>query len=104
MDQFTKRKISVYGINGCLDALKSSLVEINQIYLETTSPASKHKELESLYSQLPKDKVLLVDEVGFAKKIDTNRAQGILIKAQVSVFQTLPLPKHKDECLSLIHI
>ena len=102
MDQFTKRKISVYGINGCLDALKSSLVEINQIYLETASPASKHKELESLYSKLPKDKVLLVDEVGFAKKIDTNRAQGILIKAQVSVFQTLPLPKHKDECYVIL--
>ena len=85
MDQFTKRKISVYGINGCLDALKSSLVEINQIYLETASPASKHKELESLYSKLPKDKVLLVDEVGFAKKIDTNRAQGILILSLIHI-------------------
>ena len=73
MDQFTKRKISVYGINGCLDALKSSLVEINQVYLENASPASEHKELESLYSKLPKDKVLLVDEAGFAKKIDNNR-------------------------------
>ena len=73
--------------------MKSSLVEINQIYIETASPASKHKELKSLYSKLPKDKVLLVDQVGFAKKIDTNRAQGILINAQVSVSQTLPLPK-----------
>ncbi len=102
MDQFTKRKISVYGINGCLDALKSSLVEINQVYLENASPASEHKELESLYSKLPKDKVLLVDQAGFAKKIDNNRAQGILINAQVSVFQTLPLPKHKNECYVIL--
>ena len=42
MDEFTKRKISVYGINGCLDALKSDLVEINQSYLEKGSPASKN--------------------------------------------------------------
>ena len=84
MDEFTKRKISVYGINGCLDALKSDLVEINQIYLEKGSPASKNKEIESLYSNLPIDKVLFLDEDSFSKKVDTNRAQGILIKAQVS--------------------
>ena len=82
--------------------MKSSLVEINQVYLENASPASEHKELESLYSKLPKDKVLLVDQTSFAKKIDNNRAQGILINAQVSVFQTLPLPKHKNECYVIL--
>ena len=69
MDEFTKRKISVYGINGCLDALKSDLVEINQIYIEKESSASKHKEIESLYSNLPTDKTLFLDETSFSKKV-----------------------------------
>ena len=60
MDEFTKRKISVYGINGCLDALKSDLVEINQLYIEKESPASKHKEIESLYSGLSTDTPIIV--------------------------------------------
>ena len=72
MDEFTKRKISVYGINGCLDALKSDLVEINQIYIEKESPASKHKEIESLYSGLSTDKVMFLDEASFSKKVDTS--------------------------------
>ena len=102
MDEFTKRKISVYGINGCLDALKSDLVEINQIYIEKESSASKHKEIESLYSNLPTDKTLFLDETSFSKKVGTNRAQGILIKAQVSIAQALPMPKHDNECYVIL--
>ena len=102
MDEFTKRKISVYGINGCLDALKSDLVEINQIYIGKESSASKHKEIESLYSNLPTDKTLFLDEDSFSKKVGTNRAQGILIKAQVSIAQALPMPKHDNECCVIL--
>ena len=102
MDEFTKRKISVYGINGCLDALKSDLVEINQIYIEKESPASKHKEIESLYSDLSIDKVMFLDDASFSKKVNTNRAQGILIKAQVSISQMLPMPKNDNECYIIL--
>ena len=46
MDKITKHRISVYGINGCHDAMESNLVEVTQVYvcLLYTSPSPRDPE------------------------------------------------------------
>ena len=39
MNNFTKHRISVYGINGCHDAITSSIIDVNQVIIEKNSPA-----------------------------------------------------------------
>ena len=39
MNSFTKHRITVFGINGCHDAIKSSIIDVNQIIIERNSPA-----------------------------------------------------------------
>tara|TARA_B100000959_G_C14990549_1_gene627685 strand:- start:217 stop:960 length:744 start_codon:yes stop_codon:yes gene_type:complete len=102
MDKLTKHRISVYGINGCHDAMESNLVEINQVYLEKNSPAYNHKGLQKLVANIPQDKVVILNGVSFREKIDTNRSQGVLIKAQVSSFDSLPTTEKKNACYVIL--
>ena len=39
MNSFTKHRITVFGINGCHDAIKSSIIDVNQVIIEKNSPA-----------------------------------------------------------------
>jgi len=102
MDKITKHRISVYGINGCHDAIESSLVEVNQVYIEKDSPAYDHKGIQKLIANIPQDKVIMLDGASFREKIDTNRSQGILIKAQVSSFSSLPTTEKKNACYVIL--
>ena len=102
MDKITKHRISVYGINGCHDAIESSLVEVNQVYIEKDSPAYNHKGIQKLIANIPQDKVIMLDGASFREKIDTNRSQGILIKAQVSSFSSLPTTEKKNACYVIL--
>ena len=102
MDKITKHRISVYGINGCHDAIESSLVEVNQVYIEKDSPAYNHKGIQKLIANTPQDKVIMLDGTSFREKIDTNRSQGILIKAQVSSFSSLPTTEKKNACYVIL--
>ena len=102
MDKITKHRISVYGINGCHDAIESNLVEVNQVYIEKDSPAYNHKGIQKLIANIPQDKVIILDGTSFREKIDTNRSQGILIKAQVSSFSSLPTTEKKNACYVIL--
>ena len=102
MDKFTKHRISVYGINGCYDAMESNLVEVTQVYLEKNSPAYKHDSIKTLCAKMPQDKVTILDGNSFRDKIDTNRSQGVLIKAQASSFSSLPAIEQKNACYVIL--
>ncbi len=102
MDKFTKHRISVYGINGCHDAMESNLVEVTQVYLEKNSPAYNHDGIKTLCAKMPQDKVTILDGNSFRDKIDTNRSQGVLIKAQASSFSSLPAIEQKNACYVIL--
>ena len=102
MDKFTKHRISVYGINGCHDAMESNLVEVTQVYLEKNSPAYNHDGIKPLCAKMPQDKVTILDGNSFRDKIDTNRSQGVLIKAQASSFSSLPAIEQKNACYVIL--
>ena len=82
--------------------MESNLVEINQIYLEKDSPAYNHEGLQELVANIPQDKVIILNGVSFREKIDTNRSQGVLIKAQVSSFYSLPTTEKKNACYVIL--
>ena len=102
MDKFTKHRISVYGINGCHDAMESNLVEVTQVYLEKNSPAYNNDGIKTLCAKMPQDKVTILDGNSFRDKIDTNRSQGVLIKAQASSFSSLPAIEQKNACYVIL--
>jgi len=88
MDKITKHRISIYGINGCHDAMESNLVEVTQVYV--------------LCGNMSQDRVNILDGNRFRDKIDTNRSQGILIKAQVSTFSSLPKTEKTNSCYVIL--
>ncbi|OUX63420.1 MAG: hypothetical protein CBE34_02095 [bacterium TMED274] len=102
MDKITKHRISVYGINGCHDAMESNLVEVTQVYVEKDSPAYNHNNVKKLCEKMPQDRVNILDGNRFRDKIDTNRSQGILIKAQASTFASLPKTEKKNSCYVIL--
>ncbi|MFL2500771.1 MAG: TrmH family RNA methyltransferase [Candidatus Neomarinimicrobiota bacterium] len=102
MDKITKHRISVYGINGCHDAMESNLVEVTQVYVEKDSPAYNHNNVKKLCEKMPQDRVNILDGNRFRDKIDTNRSQGILIKAQASTFSSLPKTEKKNSCYVIL--
>ena len=61
MDKITKHRISVYGINGCHDAMESNLVEVTQVYVEKDSPAYNHNNVKKLCEKMPQDRVNILD-------------------------------------------
>ena len=102
MDKITKHRISVYGINGCHDAMESNLVEVTQVYVEKDSPAYNHNNVKKLCEKMPQDRVNILDGNRFREKIDTNRSQGILIKAQASTFSSLPKTEKINSCYVIL--
>ena len=102
MDKITKHRISVYGINGCHDAMESNLVEVTQVYVEKDSPAYNHNNVKKLCEKMPQDRVKILEGNKFRDKIDTNRSQGILIKAQASTFSSLPKTEKINSCYVIL--
>ena len=45
MNSFTKHRITVFGINGCYDAIKSSIIDVNQVIIERNSPADNSEKM-----------------------------------------------------------
>jgi len=85
MNNFTKHRIEVFGINGCHDAIKSSLVHVNKIIIERNSPADKNTKMNEAIDSLSSNLIEKIDAESFKKIVDNNRAQGILIKAQCCI-------------------
>ena len=102
MKNFTKHRISVYGINGCHDAIKSSIVDINHIIIELNSPAHQNEKLQNALSNVSSKIIDLVDSENFKSYIDNNRAQGIFIKAHAKTFHDLPLTENKTACFVVL--
>lgn len=102
MNNFTKHRIEVFGINGCHDAIKSSLVHVNQIIIEKNSPADKNIKMNEAIDLLSSNLIQKVDSESFKKYIDNNRSQGIFIKAQVKTFTELPLIEKETACYVIL--
>ena len=109
MNSFTKHRITVFGINGCHDAIKSSIIDVNQVILERNSPADNSEKMNTALTEIPQNLIEKVDSESFKRYVDNNRAQGIYIKAQAKTFHELPIVENETACfvvldLSLIHI
>ena len=55
MNSFTKHRITVFGINGCHDAIKSSIIDVNQVIIEKNSPAEISEKMIAALAKLPKN-------------------------------------------------
>ena len=51
MNNSNRHKISVYGFNGSIDAMQSSIIKIDKIYIEKDSPAASQKIISELISK-----------------------------------------------------
>jgi len=97
MNNSNRHKISVYGFNGSIDAMQSSIIKIDKIYIEKDSPAASQKIISELISK-NKFNYEVLSTVDFSKKINSNRSQGILVECTVEVLNELPKGKKNDEC------
>ena len=61
MNSFTKHRISVFGINGCHDAIKSSIIDVNQIIIERNSPADNSDKVTAALGDMPQNLIERVD-------------------------------------------
>ena len=85
MNSFTKHRITVFGINGCHDAIKSSIIDVNQVIIERNSPADNSEKMNTVLTEIPQNLIEKVDSESFKRYVDNNRAQGIYIKAQAFI-------------------
>ena len=90
MNSFTKHRITVFGINGCHDAIKSSIIDVNQVIIERNSPAENSDKVNDALGDIPQNIVEKIDSESFKKYVDNNRAQGIYIKAQAKTYGYRP--------------
>jgi 23S rRNA (guanosine2251-2'-O)-methyltransferase len=79
MNNSNRHKISVYGFNGSIDAMQSSIIKIDKIYIEKDSPAASQKIISELMCK-NKFNYEVLSTVDFSKKINSNRSQGILME------------------------
>ena len=102
MNSFTKHRITVFGINGCHDAIKSSIIDVNQIIIERNSPADISEKMTTALTEIPQNLIEKVDSESFKKYVDNNRAQGIFIKAQAKTFNELPIVEDDTACFVVL--
>ena len=102
MNSFTKHRITVFGINGCHDAIKSSIIDVNQIIIERNSPADISEKMNTALTEIPQNLIEKVDSESFKKYVDNNRAQGIYIKAQAKTFNELPIVEDDTACFVVL--
>ena len=102
MNSFTKHRITVFGINGCHDAIKSSIIDVNEVIIERNSPADNSDKVISALADISQSLIQKVDSESFKKYIDNNRAQGIYIKAQAKTFHELPIKEYKTACFVIL--
>ena len=65
MNSFTKHRITVFGINGCHDAIKSSIIDVNQVIIERNSPADNSEKMNTALTEIPQN---LIDKVKISIK------------------------------------
>ena len=102
MNSFTKHRITVFGINGCHDAMNSSIIDVNQIIIEKNSPAEKSNKINEALRNISHALIDKVDSESFKKYVDNNRAQGIYIKAQAKTFHELPVVENETACFVVL--
>ena len=102
MNNFTKHRITVFGINGCHDAIKSSIIDVNQVIIEKNSPADNSNKVNNALGNISQNLIQKVDSESFKKYVDNNRAQGIFIKAQAKTFHELPNIDQKTACFVIL--
>ena len=102
MNSFTKHRISVYGINGCHDAIKSSIIDVNQVIIERNSPADSSEKMNTALTEISQNLIEEVDSESFKRYVDNNRAQGIYIKAQAKTFHELPIVENETACFVVL--
>ena len=61
MNSFTKHRIVVFGINGCHDAIKSSIIDVNQVIIERNSPAEKSNKMNDALKDISDGLIQKVD-------------------------------------------
>ena len=90
---------SIYGINNCIELLKSKKNQIISIYLLKDGKAYKDASInENLI--FFKEKCAIMDKTQFNKKFSSIRSQGIVIKFEFSLDKILP--KFSDSNISLL--
>ena len=102
MNSFTKHRITVFGINGCHDAIKSSIIDVNQVIIERNSPADNNDKVNTVLGEISQNLIEKVDSESFKKFVDNNRAQGIFIKAQAKTFLELPNIEKETACFVIL--
>ena len=102
MNSFTKHRITVFGINGCHDAIKSSIIDVNQVIIERNSPAENNDKVNAVLGTISQNLIEKVDSESFKRYVDNNRAQGIFIKAQAKTFHELPSVKVETACFVIL--
>ena len=61
MNSFTKHRITVFGINGCHDAIKSSIIDVNQVIIERNSPADNSEKMNTVLTEMPQNLIEKVE-------------------------------------------
>ena len=69
MNSFTKHRITVFGINGCHDAIKSSIIDVNQVIIERNSPAENNDKVNAVLGTISQNLIEKVDSESFKRYV-----------------------------------
>ena len=70
MNSFTKHRITVFGINGCHDAIKSSIIDVNQVIIERNSLADNSDKVNAALGDISQNLIEKVDSESFKRHVD----------------------------------
>ena len=101
--KYEKNDYLVYGINGCINIIRSKKIEIISIDIMHSSPAEKQKEIKN-YITKNKRKVNIIPKNHFLNKYSGMRSQGIVMKLFYSSKNNLPNYKNIDGDICLLAI
>ena len=91
----------VYGLNGCISILNSSLCSINEFIVSRSFTEQK----QDLISSIRKEKTIItiLPDIEFNKKFHMHRAQGIIVYFNYPLKDYLPPSEEKvDECYLIL--
>ena len=83
-------------------AIKSSIIDVNQVIIERNSPADNSDKVNAALGDISQNSIERVDSESFKKYVDNNRAQGIFIKAQAKTFHELPTVEDETACFVVL--
>ena len=101
--KYKKNDYLVYGINGCVNIIKSKKIEILSIDIMQSSPAEKKIEIQN-YTRKNKHIVNILPKDHFLNKYSGIRSQGIVIKLFLSLKNNFPNYKNRDGNICLLAI